>query len=234
MARRKKPYFQPAVMSVLLSAGGVCVCSPNSRARELGEQGLVARVSIGFQDHDNSSHVGMEHDLVSEYLSGKTPVPWRSADHRDSALRILPSACWIDRELRQKLISHIRRTPWYEHSFTLCDTISQIEFIPDSGCMLQEIPDCEARSGEVLVPVRWSTGNHDDVPGGALDEAMRGLLPIPWLSVRHRQLALTDIAESRFFREISEPVRTQLIEHIAATPAWDCDADLRTPFDRRV
>lgn len=229
MSRKQKRTFQPRVISTYLSMGGVMIFSPNERARDAGAQPLIARVSIGYAEHWEDPRA--QNDLATEHLSGTVPVPWRSADEREAALRILPDASWIDPDLRPKLIEHVRNTHWYDYEYEECEQSAAKQFGVCNGCQLVSLPDSIARSGYIVVPARRSTGNYAEVPGGVLDEMLRDDRPIPWLSESGRRDAMACISESRIdFRDLRDDARRRLLDHVARSPVWTFDREMRA-FD---
>ncbi len=68
---------------------------------------LTCRSSVGHLDTPETG-------LIAEMEAGTEPTPWRSADRRDEALASIESRRDLDDAMRQLLLDHVRRTPWFE------------------------------------------------------------------------------------------------------------------------
>ena len=59
-------------------------------------------------------HLHQPWGVRDEMESGRRPVPWASTAERERALAFLATAPDVDRELRDRLYAHVRRTPVLE------------------------------------------------------------------------------------------------------------------------
>lgn len=86
----------------------ICFVLPSGVATLPFEGGTITcRVTLG---HINAPGTG----LLEEILTMAEPVPWRNAATRNEAIGIIETRGDLDKELRAKLLSHIRQTAWYE------------------------------------------------------------------------------------------------------------------------
>ena len=223
MIRRRRSKQNRVVTRFVTTDGVISLVNGDPR---VGDEvsGVPARYSIGFVD---PARIDPEQvDLVTEFLSGKPATPWISSDARESALRFLPMASWIEPGLRARLVDHVRRMPWYdyEEKQVECDQLNTFHFVGPCGCRLYELPDSIARSKRVWLPARWSRGNYDEAPGGILDEMQTGAFPIPWLSEQHREKILAELREGpkqySSYGSYPPDVFRRLIRHVEKTPCW--------------
>lgn len=85
-----------------------CYVLPSGVATLPFEGGAITcRVTLG---HINTPDTG----LLEEMQSKAEPVPWRNAEIRDEAIAAIETRNDLGEEMRAKLLTHIRQTPWYE------------------------------------------------------------------------------------------------------------------------
>lgn len=85
-----------------------CYVLPSGVATLPFEGGAITcRVTLG---HINAPDTG----LLEEMQSKADPVPWRNAEIRDEAIAAIETRNDLGVEMRAKLLTHIRQTPWYE------------------------------------------------------------------------------------------------------------------------
>lgn len=68
---------------------------------------ITCRVTLG---HINAPDTG----LLEEIRAKAEPVPWRNTDTRDEAISAIETRGDLDETMREKLLTHIRQTAWYE------------------------------------------------------------------------------------------------------------------------
>lgn len=68
---------------------------------------ITCRVTVGHLDAPSTG-------LIDEMTSGAEPVPWRSSRVRDEALWSIETRLGVDEGVRQRLLDHVRGTPWFE------------------------------------------------------------------------------------------------------------------------
>lgn len=76
---------------------------------------------------------------------------------------------------------------------------------------------CVMVAGGATVAMRRHTA-HLAQPWGILDEAERGLAPVPWASAEERDAALDWLATAA---AVDDAVRDRLRAHVLATPVYD-------------
>lgn len=85
-----------------------CYVLPSGVATLPFEGGAITcRVTLG---HINAPNTG----LLEEMQSKVEPVPWRDTQTRDEAIAAIEARNDLSEEMRAKLLTHIRQTPWYE------------------------------------------------------------------------------------------------------------------------
>lgn len=90
----------PEVQTCYVLPGGVATLPFEGGA-------ITCRVTLG---HINAPDTG----LLEEMQSKADPVPWRNAEIRDEAIAAIETRNDLGEEMRAKLLTHIRQTPWYE------------------------------------------------------------------------------------------------------------------------
>jgi len=68
---------------------------------------ITCRVAVGHLDTPETG-------LIDEMRGGREPTPWRSAEIREEALATVGNRADLDETMKRRLLSHLRRTPWYE------------------------------------------------------------------------------------------------------------------------
>ena len=90
----------PEVEVVIVLPSGVATLTFDGGA-------ITCRVTLGHLDAPVTG-------LIAELRAGAEPVPWRSAQVRDEALWSIETRIGLDQEIRQELMDHVRKTPWFE------------------------------------------------------------------------------------------------------------------------
>ena len=86
----------------------VCVVLPSGVATLPFDGGAITgRVTVGHLDAPCTG-------LIAELDAGCDPVPWRSAGVRDEALWSIETRIGLDDDVRQRLLDHVRGTPWFD------------------------------------------------------------------------------------------------------------------------
>ena len=73
-----------------------------------------------FEDGAATMRIGLGHidspddGLLREMETGAEPVPWESLAVRDEATEALRRRTGLDEDLRQRILLHVARTPYYE------------------------------------------------------------------------------------------------------------------------
>lgn len=87
----------------------VCYILPCGTATLPFEGGTITcRVAVG---HLDAPDTGL---IVEMQRAAQEPTPWRNAEVREEALAIIGDRKGLGEDLRRRLLTHVRRTPWYE------------------------------------------------------------------------------------------------------------------------
>ena len=90
----------PYLTVMLVTPGGVVT-------RPFADGHLTMRTCVGHI-HDR------EDGLIAELEAGREPVPWESVEVRDDAIFAVETRLDVDDPLRERLLEHVRATPYYE------------------------------------------------------------------------------------------------------------------------
>jgi len=75
--------------------------------RTFSDGAATMRVCLGHIHHADDG-------LLAEMDLGREPIPWESPSTRQAAIEAVGRRGDLDPELRDRLVRHIRRTPYYE------------------------------------------------------------------------------------------------------------------------
>jgi hypothetical protein len=209
--RTPTKFHQPRVHITFITLGGLTCLPFDDPDSADGRSGTPARISFGWV-HDEAD------GLVAEMESRRSPVPWVSAETRGLQLTCLKEATWIQKDLKARLIEHIRRTPAYEYAEDEeeFDRVTVFLFTTGGGVSLVDIPDERSSTGASYLPAREMLANYADVPDGILAEMLEGRLPLPWVSEQARQQAIRVIRRDT----LNESLRERLLAHLARSPVY--------------